>query len=199
MHDQTSYPTNGELRDKTVLIIGSGSDLDGRKMASVIDSAKYDIVARVNKFYGNKEDVGTRTDYIFTRWQQWLANREWFTPEQLEQAKEIVVLNQHTALKKFDSYCQTEYQWLCHKVGHEHVSAGAQVVDYFLNRGVKQIDIIGFGCIDGKFNPDKVYTQGSKGTTPEHNTTKEGKDENPNYDWHAEREWEINQANVKFI
>lgn len=199
MADQTSYPTTGELRGKTVLIIGSGSDLDGRKMGNIIDSEKYDIIARVNKHYGSPEDVGNRTDYIFTRWQQWLANSEWFTAEELSNAKEIIVLNQHTALKKFDSYCQTEYQWLCHKVGHEHVSAGAQVVDYFLNRGVKQIDIIGFGSVNGKFLKDKVYTQRSKGTTPGHNTTKEGVDQNPLYDWDAERLWEINQHSVNFL
>lgn len=199
VNDQTSYPTNGELRGKTVLIIGSGNDLDDRKMGQIIDGDTYDIIARVNKHYGSPEDVGNRTDYIFTRWQQWLANSEWFTPEELEQAKEIVVLNQHTALKKFDSYSRTEYEWLCHKVGHEAVSAGAQVVDYFLNRGVKHVDIIGFGCKNGKFKRDKVYTKRSEGTMPTHNTTAEGVDQNPLYNWHLERQWEVNQAKVNFL
>lgn len=191
--DQTSREYKGQYRNKSVLIIGSGSDLDGRKMQEDIEGSKYDIIARVNKLYGAREDVGTRTDVLFTRWNSWLDNKEWFNDDVQANAKEVVILNQHIG------YSATEYQWLCARVGHEHVSAGAQAVDFFLNRGAKQVDIIGFGSINGQFNPDKVYTQGSKGTTPEHNTTKEGKDENPLYNWHLEREWEINQAKVKFL
>lgn len=68
-NDQTSYPTKGELAGKNILVIGSGSDLDGRKMKELIDGDTYDVIARVNKYYGSPDDVGTRTDYIFTRWQ----------------------------------------------------------------------------------------------------------------------------------
>lgn len=96
-------------------------------------------------------------------------------------------------------YSASEYQWLCAKVGHEQVSAGAQAVDFFLNRGAKQVDIIGFGCKDGAFLKDKIYTKGSDKTTPQHLTTKEGKDMNELYSWDKEREWEINQANVHFL
>lgn len=191
--DQTAREYKGEYRGKKILVIGSGSDLDGRRMHDEIESNKYDIVARVNKLYGANEDVGTRTDVIFTRWYSWLDNLQWFNKDVQDNAKQIVILNQHVG------YSQTEYQWLCAKMGTTSASAGAQAIDFFLNRGAACVDVIGFGCKEGKFNPDKIYTQGSKGTTPEHNTTKEGKDENPNYDWHAEREWEINQASVKFI
>lgn len=79
------------------------------------------------------------------------------------------------------------------------MSAGAQAVDFFLNRGAKQVDIIGFGCKDGAFLKDKIYTKGSDKTTPQHLTTKEGKDMNELYSWDKEREWEINQANVHFL
>lgn len=61
------------------------------------------------------------------------------------------------------------------------------------------MDVIGFGSKDGKFLKDKVYTKGSQNTTPGHLTTKEGKDENPLYDWGRERQWEINQARVNFL
>lgn len=197
--DQTSYPTDDYIRGKKILVIGSGSDLDGRNMGELIDSDKWDIVARCNKMYGNPKDVGTRLDYVFTRWQQWLDNKEFFTKEQLDNATEIVVLNQHTALKRWDSFCETEYWWLCNQVGHEHVSCGAQTIAFFLNRGAKSVDVIGFGSKEGRFLKDKVYTTGSKGTTPVNNTTKEGKDENPLYDWHKERQWEVNQAKVTFL
>lgn len=191
--DQTSRQYKGELQGKKILVIGSGSDLDDRKMGSIIDGDTYDIVARVNKHYGSKEDAGNRTDFIFTRWYSWLDKHEWFNEEEQANAKQIIILNQHVG------YSRTEYEWLCLKVGHEHVSAGAQVIDYFLNRGVKNIDVIGFGCKNGKFKRDKVYTNRSEGTTPKHNTTAEGKDENPLYDWHKERYWEVNQAKVNFL
>lgn len=193
VQDQTSRQYKGELQGKKILVIGSGSDLDDRKMGSIIDGDTYDIVARVNKHYGSKEDVGNRTDFIFTRWYSWLDSHEWFNEEEQANAKQIIILNQHVG------YSRTEYEWLCLKVGHEHVSAGAQVIDYFLNRGVKNIDVIGFGCKNGKFKRDKVYTNRSEGTTPKHNTTAEGKDENPLYDWHKERYWEVNQAKVNFL
>lgn len=196
--DQTSYPTNGELRGKKILVIGSGDDIDGRKMQGLVDGGAYDIIARVNKHYGSREDVGNRTDYVFTRWQQWLANEDWFTKEQLGDAKEIVVLNQFTALKKFDGFSQTEYRWLCMQVGHQQVSAGIQALAYFLNRGVATVDVIGYGCTNGKFKKTKEYTTGSQGTTPAHNM-QGNVDVNTNYDWHKEKTWAVNQARVNFL
>jgi len=63
------------IKDKTVLIIGSGADIDGRRLKYLIDNTnRFDIVARVNKHYGNELDTGTRTDVIFTRWNQWIQN-----------------------------------------------------------------------------------------------------------------------------
>lgn len=67
-NDQTGRKYRGQYRDKTILIVGSGSDLDGRGMQEIIDSDRYDIVARVNKMYGAPQDVGTRANVLFTRW-----------------------------------------------------------------------------------------------------------------------------------
>lgn len=51
-NDQTARKYNGEYRGKTVLIVASGSDLDGRGMGERIDSGEWDVVARINKHYG---------------------------------------------------------------------------------------------------------------------------------------------------
>lgn len=59
-------PVDITKRIKNCIIIGSGSDLTGRKLGKLIDSGEFGKVFRVNKFYGNKDDVGTRTDYVVT-------------------------------------------------------------------------------------------------------------------------------------
>lgn len=190
--DQTSRQYKGQYRGKKIILIGSGNDIDGRKMGEIIDGENYDIVARVNKHYGSREDAGNRTDVILTRWNQWLDNEEWFSDEEQHSAKEIVILNQYIG------FSQTEYNWLCAQVGHQQVSAGIQAIAFFLNRGVKQVDVIGFGCKNGKFKKTKEYTTGSQGTTPTHNM-QGNVDVNPNYDWHKEKTWAVNQARVNFL
>lgn len=191
-NDQTARMYDGRYRGKKVLVIGSGSDLDGRKLGELIDGDYYDVVARVNKHYGSVEDVGNRTDVIITRWTSWLDNYDWFSPDEQSKASDIVILNQHVG------YSQSEYQWLTVQVGHQQVSAGAQAISYFLNRGASIIDVIGYGCKDGKFQRNKEYTRGSTNTTPTHNMVG-NVDVNPNYDWHKEKVWMVNQARVTFI
>lgn len=193
MNDQTARVYDGRYRGKRVLLVGSGNDVDGRAMGEIIDGDTYDIVARVNKHYGDRADVGNRTDVIISRWLSWLDNHEWFSETEQALAKEVVILNQHVG------YSESEYRWLCERVGHEAVSAGIQAIDFFLNRGVSSIDVIGFGFKGGVAARDKVYTKGSANTTPTHNTTSTGKDCNPTYDWHAERLWEVNQARVHLL
>lgn len=188
--DQTARIYDGRYRGMSVLIIGSGRDLDGRKMQDIIDGDNYDIVVRVNKHYGSVEDVGSRTDIIITRWNSWLDNVEWFTADEIEGAKEVVILNQHIG------WAATEYEWLCRKVGHKAVSAGVQAIEWALNRGVASIDVIGFGRVDGQRAKAKTYTTGSVGTTPQ---GAEQQDNNPHYDWTKEDDWIDEQSRVKFL
>lgn len=91
--DQTSRRYRGDYRGLRVLVVGSGSDLDGRKLGREIDGGRWDVIARVNKHYGSREDVGERTDVILTRWNGWLDNEEWFSHEEQQLAHEIVILN----------------------------------------------------------------------------------------------------------
>lgn len=118
------------IKGKTVLIIGSGADIDGRRLKNLIDNTnRFDIVARVNKHYGNELDTGKRTDVIFTRWQQWVKKgMNFFSDEEIENAKQIIILNQHIG------FSETEQAILCNEVGRERVSAGIQAISYFLNR-----------------------------------------------------------------
>lgn len=63
-------------------------------MRDKIDGNYYDLVIRVNKHYGKVEDVGTRTDLIFTRWYQWIAKGQtFFREDDLRQAKKVIILN----------------------------------------------------------------------------------------------------------
>lgn len=190
--DQTARLDRGKYRGKRVLVIGSGSDLDTRDMADLVDGPTYDVVARVNKHYGDPKRVGTRTDVIFTRWPSWLDRFDWFSEREQARAQEIVVLNVGMG------YSRTEYQWLCQRVGHNNVSAGSQALDFFLNRGAASVDVVGFGFSGKSFAESKLYTSDNAAHIPESKT--EGvKDVNPNYDWGKEKEWRLRERRVHFL
>lgn len=55
------------VKDKKILLIGSGEDLNGRNLGERIsaENCEWDIIARVNKHYGDIKDVGVRTDIFF--------------------------------------------------------------------------------------------------------------------------------------
>lgn len=177
-----------ELKDKTVLIIGSGQDIDGRRMKNIIDGNRFDIVARVNKMYGNEQDIGTRTDFIFTRWQQWVKKgMNFFTDEVLTKAKKTIILNQHVG------YSESEKNELLVEVGHENVSAGVQSIHYFLNRDVRKIYLIGFGHFQDGFRNVKKYCQNA------HNYPNGMTDTNQHYNWKKEQHWMKNQSKIVFL
>lgn len=188
--DQTSsdiYPV--EIKDKRVLIIGSGIDLNGRRLAAEIDSDKWDVVIRLNKAYGLPQDVGTRIDIIFTRWLQWTSPTQgFFTAEELNRAKQIIVSNQSYG------FSQTEMMMLCEEIGHQHVSCGVQAIAYCLNRSAKSIDLIGYGVWpDGTRTQQKRYCANAK-------CFPNGMyDTNDIYDWEKERSWIENQPECRFI
>lgn len=179
-------------KGKKIILIGSGIDIDGRKLGERIDNGEWDYVCRVNKHYGSTEDVGTRTDIIITRKTAWLDNRDWFSEDEVKNAKVTVVLNEHIG------YSAEEYEDLTSKVWHHSVSAGAQAIDYFINREADRIDVIGFGWKDGKRCKNKEYTQGSTGTTPTTGVVN-NVDLNSQYNWEAEAEWEAAQPSVHLL
>lgn len=147
-------------------------------MRDEIDGDKYDYICRINKTYGKIEDVGTRCDIFVTRWSQWISEGNTFIePEVLRKCKKVIILNQHF------NYSKTERLLISKELGLEHVSAGPQAVHWLLNRGCRHIELIGFGYKDGKFMEEKIYCNNSK------NYPAGMKDENPMYNWEAERQW----------
>lgn len=74
--DLTTY------NSKQCIIIGSGSDINNRKLGKKIDSGHFGKIFRVNKLYGKRDDVGTKTDCAVT-----LTNAVW--QESLEQKKSV--------------------------------------------------------------------------------------------------------------
>ncbi|MBO5957100.1 MAG: hypothetical protein J6Q39_06050 [Bacteroidales bacterium] len=169
-------------------MIGSGQDLDGRAMKDIIDGNTYDYICRINKTYGDVQDVGTRCDIFFTRWSSWVSyGCDFIDADTLHQCKIVVVLNQHV------NYSQTERTMISYEVGEDHVSAGPQAVHWLLNRGCRHIDLIGFGYRDGKFMDEKIYAKNSK------NYPDGMKDTNSMYNWAKERQWLKYQPQVHFI
>lgn len=191
MNDQTAnlYPDEIEnnIKGKRVLIIGSGSDLDGRRLEKKIDSDYYDYIIRINKHYGLREDSGTRTDIIFTRWVQWINKGiNFFTDEDIQNSKKIIIINQNVGV----SLSEIEQGKL--EIGHDKVSAGVIACLWCINRGVKEIDIIGFGHYQDGWHI-KSYCQNSFNYNPRM------KDNNPLYDWDKEKRWLMNQPEINLI
>lgn len=177
------------IKGKTVLIIGSGADIDGRRLANLIDNTnRFDIVARVNKHYGNELDTGKRTDVIVTRWNQWVKKgMNFFSDEMIDNAKQIIILNQHIG------FSETENQIICNEVGHERVSAGIQAISYFLNREAKEIYLLGYGMTKNGFMKEKKYCKNSF-------NYKDGlKDTNDFYNWNKEKNWMKHQSKIIFL
>lgn len=190
MNDQTATePTEFDksIQGKTVLLIGSGQDLDGRRMKNLIDdpNSKFDLVARLNKHYGTDQDTGTRTDIIITRWSQWLTPLQgFFTESDINNAKKIIILNQ------FLGYSQSEGEALKLETGLNKTSAGIQALHYFINRGAKRIYIIGFGYYSDGINRGKTYCKNS------FNYPAGMRDTNKNYDWVRQKNWINNQRSI---
>lgn len=176
------------IKDARILIIGSGADNDGRRMRDKIDGNYYDLVIRVNKHYGKVEDVGTRTDLIFTRWYQWIAKGQtFFREDDLRQAKKVIILNQQVGISA------SEMQQGCIEVGHSKVSAGIYAALWCINRGAEQIDLIGYGHYQDGFRQDKKYCQNS------YNYPDRMTDNNPLYDWQKEQRWLLAQPQITLL
>lgn len=175
------------IRGKRVLVIGSGSDLDNRNVNEIAQG--YDVIIKVNKNYGNSN---VQPDIIFTRWASWIDDDKLFPKYMLDNAKVIVIVNQHVGISA------TEIEWICEQIGHNHASCGLIAVHWALCKGASEVGVIGFGYSNGAFNRDKVYTTANNDHIPGNNT--EGtKDVNPLYDWHKERMFLCRTSNVKLI
>lgn len=157
-----------EYDGKRVLLVGSGLDVNGRRLAAAVDGprSRWDVVVRMNRHYGNPEDVGLRTDVIFTRWKRWLG---WWSREALEAVSDVVVLNEYMG------FSAEELALDCREVGHDAASIGLHTAAFLVRRGAL-VEGIGFGCAGGVFAREKRYPDGRR-------------DGNLRYNWRAENEW----------
>ena len=159
------------------LLIGSGIDLNGRRMAARIDSGHHGRVVRINKPYGHPLDTGTRCDLLVTRFPDWPTR---FFGAALPATLPTLCLNTHTGTNlpaDWPPFTQEEHRAACAELGHPHASAGMLAAFYLLNRGQRHIAVIGFGYHPHTgWAPDKRYPDGTVDT-------------NPAYNWPRERAW----------
>ena len=166
------------LAGKKVLLIGSGSDLNGRKMGDRISAAEceWDMIARVNRPYGDAEDVGKRLDLCFVCRRVWLNYN--FNPSFLRSGFRVIAFDDGVG-------CEQGYRSkaaLGANIGTKS-STGFAAAYWLLEQGAT-VEIIGFGSRENM--SVKTYPDGTV-------------DNNPNYDWAAERQWLEAQPNVKFL
>ena len=188
MPDQTGAKDKVDIYGKRILIIGSGIDLSGRKMGKDIDDGRWDVVIRLNKYYGMEIDIGHRTDIVFTRWSRWLEEDKFkFFPRHIiEEAKEIIIMNQYLGV------AQSEVEITKQEIGVESVSIGAMAVAYCLHRGAREVNLIGYGFNGYEFSKEKRYSENS-------GYYRGYKDNNPAYNWDKERQYYLNQNKVRFL
>lgn len=180
---------------RDVLVIGSGSDIDGRGMGDEIDNGDR-IVVRVNKSYGAPADVGTRTDVIFTRFKHWLELYPWFGRKAQEEAKCIIACNDRIGYTEEDLH---RAEAACvPKTGTKVGSAGLLAVEYALHCGANRVDVIGFGWRNGAFAAFKEYTNSNESNVPV-TCRKDRVDTNTRLDWDAEHKFYIENSRVRLI
>ena len=166
-----------DLKNKKVLLIGSGADLTGRAMQERIESgAEWAAIVRINKHYGDPVDVGCRTDVAV------LARRVWYNYYFLNcpHVSRMVAFAEGIGCPK--NYRAT----VAAELGLQRVSTGLAAAHLLLAAGA-ELDIIGFNAPGGvPSEGGKIYADG----TPDGNSA---------YDWAAELEWLKSQSKITFL
>lgn len=155
------------VRNKKVLLIGSGKDLVGRKLGKRIDSGEWDIVVRLNHYYGDPEDVGTRTDLAILR-------EAIFESAFIDEAPVCPsrVLSTNDGFNFPDSILDQAAS----STGQTNASIGIIAACWLLHYGAN-ITAIGIGHYpDGTWIEHKTYPDGTKDT-------------GNHYDWNKENAW----------
>lgn len=155
------------VRNKKVLLIGSGKDLVGRKLGQRIDAGEWDIVARLNHYYGAPEDVGTRTDLAIIRHDY---NEAAFIDECPVCPSHVLATNDGVNLPRELLTRAAEL------TEQEHASIGIVAAIWLLEHGAN-LSVIGVGHYpDGTWIEHKTYPDGTKDT-------------GNHYDWDKENAW----------
>lgn len=163
------------------LLVGSGADLAGRRLGCAVDrTRRWDVVARCNKFYGARVDVGSRCELAFIRWRGWLGQcaaapgvhgrAEWWPYDVRCGIRQVVVLNECQGVS------EGELRAIAEEVGVEHPSCGVLAAAWLLNRGAR-VEAIGVGWDGCSWAARKSYSGRVE------------VDGNVRYDWEAEHRW----------
>lgn len=176
-----------EIQGKNILIVGSGVDLTGRRLASFVDNWQ-GVVARCNKLYGSPLDIGTRTDIFFTRWQSWVGT---ITP--LQDGAEYVVINDARGITP------QELAIIGQEIGVDFPSCGAVAVGWCLHRGARSVSVMGYG-----YSPQSrgFFPKAYAAKYPEKQglpVTRYNVDKNSHYDWAKEAAYLIRCPRVRLL
>lgn len=162
------------LRNKKVLLIGSGKDLVGRKLGQRIDSGEWDVVVRLNHYYGDPEDVGTRTDLAIVR-------EAIFENDFIDEAP--VCPSRVLSTNDGFNFPKSILDQAASSSGQTDASIGIIAACWLLNYGAN-ITAIGIGHYpDGTWIEHKTYPDGTKDT-------------GNHYDWNKENAWWESRKNI---
>ncbi|MBQ4635153.1 MAG: glycosyltransferase family 29 protein [Akkermansia sp.] len=140
------------LKNRKVLLIGSGKDLVGRKLGKRIDAGEWDVVVRCNHYYGDAEDVGTRTDLAVVRENKF---EKTFIDEAPVCPVRVLCTNQGS------NFPQDLLAFAAREVGHHEASIGIIAALWLLKCGAK-LSVIGVGHFpDGHWIKNKTYPDGT--------------------------------------
>lgn len=173
-------PINQEplvLKNRKVLLIGSGKDLLGRGLGKRIDAREWDVVVRCNHYYGAPEDVGTRTDLAVvreTRFEKTFIDEAPVCPVRV-----LCTNNGVNFPKELLAIAARE-------VGHREASVGIIAALWLLKCGAR-LSVIGIGHYpDGHWIEQKTYPDGTVDTAGF-------------CDWAKENAWWQRQKNVELL
>ena len=165
------------LRGRSVLLIGSGKDLVGRALGKRIDAGEWDLVVRCNHYYGDPEDVGTRTDLAIVREQK-------LQKEFIDEAP--VAPMRIVATVEGNEFPLQVLVQAAKEVGHKEASCGVIAARWLLNAGA-HVSVIGIGHNpNGSWAKTKLYPSGLEDTATF-------------CDWEKEHRWWECQKNVTLL
>lgn len=165
------------VKDKKVLLIGSGKDLVGRGLGKRIDAGEWDVVVRCNHYYGDAADVGIRTDLAVvreTRFEKDFINEAPVCP--------MRVLSTNNGINFPKELLHVTAQ----EVGHHEASIGIIAAKWLLVMGAR-LSVIGIGHFpDGSWITQKSYPDGKIDTSGF-------------CDWGKENAWWMRQKGVELL
>lgn len=137
------------------ILIGSGSDVNGRALGALIDAGRLGWVGRVNRIYGEAADVGTRTDFLFTYDDE---NRFW-TEDCLKRFGRVMPYGRLVNNQFRNDGCF--YEDCKRRLRLKHPTTGIQAAMYLMQQGYRP-KLVGFGFNGVHLvNPVKTYPDGS--------------------------------------